>query len=88
MEHINILYGLNELFLNVKPGGTYTSRLYRLYKKRQANGDTTLLNCQRLKITHVPNINFNGFRPQPKMAAFKRLRKTGVNGDREQLNSI
>jgi hypothetical protein len=37
---------------------------------------------------NVPNINFYGFRPKPKMAAFKRLRKTGLNGDREQLNSI
>jgi len=37
---------------------------------------------------HVPNIKFSGFRPQPKMAAFKRLRKTGVHGDREQLHSI
>jgi len=43
-ELINILYGQNALFLNVKPGGTYTSRLYRLNEKCPANGDKTLLN--------------------------------------------
>jgi len=43
-ELINTLYGQNALFLNVKSGGTYTSRLYRLNEKRQASGDTTLLN--------------------------------------------
>lgn len=72
----------------LKPGGAYTSRLYRLNENRQATRFTTLLNFQRLKIMHIANIKFNGFRPQPKMAALKRLRKTGVYGDREQLNSI
>jgi hypothetical protein len=43
-ELINTLNGQNALFLYVKPGVTYTSRLYRLNEKRPANGDTTPFN--------------------------------------------